>query len=127
MTKKNLLFLIGLFISTLLFAQSNGNKNNDTKDEAHLDKYTIKIVINNDYTFGYEIYDAGELKVKQTSKPFFSIPIGFSKKENAMAVAKWHAGQLLKGKATNNNLTIEEAKNLGVSDEDLKLKPNKNN
>ena len=96
MFKKQLLLLFGLFVSSLLFAQSR-----EKNDEAQAGKYTLKIISNQDNTYGYEIYEAGKLNVKQVGKPFFSIPIGFSKKENAMIIAKWNANELQQGKTKN--------------------------
>ena len=47
--------------------------------------------------------------------------IGFSKKENAMIIAKWNANELQQGKTKKIFINVEDARKLGVTDDDLKL------
>lgn len=115
--KHTLLFLLLVFISSLSFGQSD-------KDELKIGKYIVKISVNLDNTYGYEIYEFENLILTQKNKPYFSIPQGFSKKENVFTVAKWQISQLQQNKKVPLYFNIDKAKEIGVSDEDLILKIN---
>jgi len=122
MLKKKLLLLLMLFAASFLFAQTGKQQ-----DKVTMGAYTIKVTTNPNQTYGYEIYEGGKLQVKQASKPYFSVPLGFNKKENALIVAKWQVSQLQQGKSNDTFLTVEEAKKQGVSDDDLQISIPKNN
>ncbi len=117
MYKKQLLLLFGLFVSSLLFAQTNENKN-----AVQVGKYTVETISNSDNTYGYEIFENGQSIVKQAFNPIFVVPYGFKKKENALKVAKWHVQQLNQQKIDKVKvivLPISTARGIGLTEEDL--------
>jgi hypothetical protein len=118
MYKKQLLLLFGLFVSSLLFAQINENK-----DEAQVGKYTIKIIPNQDNTYGFQIMEFGNTIVSQKYKPFSTLPEGFKLKSNALLIGKYIAEQFQTNKENKKTfVSADEAKKIGVTSEDLKNK-----
>jgi hypothetical protein len=112
--KKCLLFLITMFLCTLLFAQDKAKN-----DEVKIGKYLLKSISNPDNTYGYEIYENGNLIVKQASKPYVNIPKGFTKKENALKFARFHMGVIDLKKDHSELMNRESIKQLNLSSEDF--------
>ena len=105
-----------LFVSQYCLVQKDTDK-----DEVKIGKFEIKVFQNSDHTYGYSIYKEKELVTQQITKPFVSVPIGFSNKENAMKVAKWQVTQLQQNNRITRSMSIEEAKKIGITDEEFRL------
>lgn len=89
-------------------------------------KYVIRIIENQDNTFGYEINLNNKQLALEIYKKYFSIPLGYNKKENAKITAKWHAMRIDKFNEKEVLLNLEQAKLLGISEDDLELSLYKN-
>lgn len=114
MRQKKFLLTLFIFFGLIVFAQDK-----QPIAEVQIETYTIKLVTNNDATYGYEIYNNNELQVKQKGKAYLKIPSGFLKKENALIIAKWEVSKLIQNRKDNEVLDIAKAKELGVTEEDL--------
>lgn len=113
------LIIIIVNISTSSFAQS---KKVDTQEQFIEGKYLVKIVINQDKTYGYQIY-LDEMQITNvTQKKYFSIPIGYYNIENVKLIAKWHVMRMEKFEETDPFINFEQAKDLGITKEDLEIK-----
>lgn len=89
-------------------------------------KYVVRIIENQDKTFGYEIKLNNKQLVLVMDKKYFSIPLGYNKKENAKIVAKWHVMRIEKFNEKEVLLNLEQAKLLGITEDDLELSLYKN-
>lgn len=90
-------------------------------------KYLVKIITNDDGSYGYEVYESKKIILNQKYKPFFTIPEGFKTKNNALIVGRWNALELLKDENIKKVfLPVNIAKELGVTQEDLILPTVKN-
>ena len=117
--KKTKFFLcVALLFTTFAFAQDSGSV-----ESAIVGKYTVKIITNNDNTYGYEISENSSVVEKETQKRFFSLSSGYIIKGNALIVGKWYAGELLEGRNNKYALGLPKARELGVTEDDLTFKP----
>lgn len=108
-----LVFTFSLFLSAPLLAQ------NGQKTEQKVGKYIIKIITNPDNTYGYEVYDDVQLRIKHISKPYSQTSGGFLNKINALIMAKWEVLKLEQNKKNGDEPNLATAKDLGISKEDL--------
>src|SRR5215207_4536371 len=101
MRKKSALLVITMLLCAFVFAQQR-----EETTEEKVGKYTVKLVTNEDNTFGYSIYLEDKLVEKQTSKPYFSLSPGFTHKKSAMVVGKWYATELNEGRSNKYALSL---------------------
>ncbi len=124
-----MIMLAGLFFTNIAFGQNKvltdrsdlSQRNATSVEEFKEGKYLVKIINNQDGTFGYEINLDGKQIVSVTDKKYFSIPMGYNDKENAKIIAKWQVNRIEKFNEIDSQLSLEQAKSLGVTQNDLEL------
>ena len=115
--KQIMIFMIAFLLAELSMAQNK--ESFKYVDEFKQGKYQVKIMLLETNVYGYSIFLDGEQQVHQTSKPYFSIPVGFYNKENARIVAKWHVKKIQEKNNFGMLLNVNEAKEIGVTEVDL--------
>ena len=114
MSKKKLLLIPLLVFSSIVWAQSKSSV-----ADMLIGRYVVRLIINPDNTYGYEINDGNKAIVHQKNKPYSSSQTGFTQKQNAMVTALWIANQLKEGKKNPDVSDPKKAKELGITKEDL--------
>ena len=114
MRRRQLLIVPFLLFSTFLLAQTKPDAT-----DVQIGKYAIRLVVNPDTTYGYEINEGEKIVISQKRKPYGSNQTGFREKQNAMLVAIWLTNELSQGRNNPKTLDLKKAKELGITKDDL--------
>lgn len=122
--------LLNLFFVNISMAQNKMVKTNPVTSEPNSirpveefkeGKYVVRIIENQDKTFGYQINLNGKEIASVMYKKYISVPFGYKNKENAKIIAKWQVNRINKFNELDSQLSLELAKSLGVTQDDIEM------
>ena len=115
------LFLFILGITNVIIAQDTSNV-----DSAIVGKYVVKTFLNSDNTYGYTVYDEGNIILLQKFRNFDQTQSGFKIKSNALKMGIYITDSIVSKclecisvpGTTALLISMDKAKNIGISSED---------
>ncbi|MDB5232454.1 MAG: hypothetical protein JWN76_3259 [Chitinophagaceae bacterium] len=92
-----------------------------TNDVFNEGKYLVRITPLKNDSYGFTIEENAAVILMVNKVPYFAIAVGFTLKQNAVIVVKWYAQQLVNSDPASLSISIDTAKTIGVSEEDLTI------